>query len=1082
MNKGLMLKSLAAAVAIYGAAGFFGVPYLLKNVVPSTVAEVTKGGEFAVKAASFNPFSLHLVLKEVTFKTPQKGDLFALGEFSINIDPLAYLWRGGLVIDDIRLSDPKITLYRDPQGDFNFKWLTELGEKEEEEKPSEPMRLMVNHLSLQKGALHYRDDAEGGGYVLDLGPIGFHLDHIDLRDLSGANGKMRLYATINEGGFIDLKGKIDTLSPFAIGGNLEFDSGKLYTPWRYFKEKFPIEVADGSASFGFDYRFDAKDINATELSHLHFNMDKVRIIPKGEERNLFTLGTLRLVNGSVQPMRKIFDARSLHINGVSVAARRSHAGKIDWLDYIETIQKAFPSDDNETKEPWTYRIGSVAVENVSSEWSDNAPTEAYRARLQNLSLYTDTVSSDEKALLNLRLSTGALSVVRQRDGFQSVGLEGIGIDGVEINREGKYARVQKVSLLQPEVAVKRLKDGTVDVSKYIYAPPEKRGKAASSDKAPWGYRIDEIALHNGSAAFIDEVPSKEVSLKLDRMNLNVRDIENDPKVKNTLIASTRINGKSTLSLKSDVVRSPLSSKGEVDIKAFDVSLIDPYIEPSTYASLRRGNLSLSAQYAYTPAKTGVKGKVSLSDWVVNDARDNSVLLGWDRIGVTPFLYAYPDNRLKINQLGIDGLYTNALIDAKKVLNYTTLSKKTPSESNATKQEGNPFGMDIVKLVLRGSSATFSDLSLPLPFKTYIHDLEGSVLGISTTKDVTTFVKLGGGVDQYGSAKIDGSLNTKDPKKFTDIGVVFNNLELKNYTPYSLEFMGYKIDGGKLFLNLGYKIEGGQLNGANQVVIKKIELGDEKEGGAPWPMPFVLALLEDKEGVIDINLPIEGDVNNPDFKYGKVVWQVIGNLFTKAVTSPFRLLSSMMGIENDTLSSVDFEAGSSHLLPPQTEKLDQVAAMLAKRPKLMLNLYGGYDETLDSYALKAQKLIVSAAKRTKEGKIDSLQGINVELLEEMARERLDKQELKELKSALQTQYTEEAAFVRHFSEALVGKLVPIQPLTPQELQSLGHQRAEMIRNYLIRTPGYDKRITLKGSEPVKGAKREEIPARMEIVIP
>ena len=98
-----------------------------------------------------------------------------------------------------------------------------------------------------------------------------------------------------------------------------------------------------------------------------------------------------------------------------------------------------------------------------------------------------------------------------------------------------------------------------------------------------------------------------------------------------------------------------------------------------------------------------------------------------------------------------------------------------------------------------------------------------------------------------------------------------------------------------FLNLGYKIDNGKLNSQNQVVIKQIVLGEEKAGGSPWPMRLVVALLEDSEGVIDIDLPIEGDVNNPDFKYGKVVWQVIGNLLTKAVTSPFRLLGAMMGI-------------------------------------------------------------------------------------------------------------------------------------------------------------------------------------------
>lgn len=1073
------LKWIGGGLALYAAAGFFAVPYAIKNIIPDKVFDTTKGGVFTVESASFNPFTFHLSLKKLTFKTPQKHDLIALKHFSINIDPLAYLWKGGLVINDVTLGEPHVSIHRDQKGDFNFKWLSELGSDEPEvEKSSEPLKLIITHFGLKNGTLDYRDYAEGKAYTLDVGPIGFNLDNIDLRDLSSADGKMRLYATINEGGFIDLKTKIDSLSPLTLGGSMAFDSGKLYTPWRYFKDKFPIEVADGSAAFGFDYRFNSADVNATELTKLHFEIDKLRIIPRGEDRNLLSLGSLRLKEGRVQPMKKHFSARALELNALNLSAQRSREGKIDWVNYLEDIQKAFPEDENETKEPWNFALESVAVENVGVQWNDNAPREPYRASLSNLRLHTGVISSDEKALLNLSLATDTLRVTRQRDEALTMGLAGIGVEGIEIDRAGKYASVQKLSLLGPSVALKRLSDGSIDLSHYAYASS---AKAPSSSEASWGYRVGEIDVSNGAVAFVDEVPKRNVSVNLDQLHLNVKGFESDPTRKNDLIFSTRINEKSSLELNGGLIRSPMSSKGTVSVKNMDVTLADPYIEPSTYASLRRGKLSVNADYDYNSAKTAVKGKVALEDWVVNDTRDDSVLLGWESIGATPFVYAYPANALRINQLAIDGFYTNALIDAKKVLNFSTLSKNAAKESNSSKG-GNPFGIDIVKLLLRNSSATFSDLSLPLPFKTYIHDLEGSVLGISTTKDVRTFVKLRGGVDQYGLAKVDGSLNTKAPKKFTDIKVAFDNLELKGYTPYSLEFLGYKIDGGKLFLDLGYKIDEGKLNGANRVVIKQIELGAEKEGGSPWPLRFVVALLEDSDGVIDIDLPIEGDVNNPDFKYGKVVWQVIGNLFTKAVTSPFRLLGSMMGIESDKLSTIDFEAGRATLSPPQIEKLDLVTTMLTKRPKLGMNVYGSWDEAHDVYALKSEKLVQIAQKQVKEIKIDSMQAIPVDVLEEIAEESLDKKELKALKAKLEERYAEEAAFVRHYSDALIEKLVPIQVLNPQELQILGTQRAAAIQQYLMKTPGFEKRVTIKEIEKVKGEKADAIANRLEIVVP
>lgn len=1087
--KGIIIKSLAAAVGIYSAAGFFGVPYLLKNVVPEKVAEATNGGKFSVESARFNPYNFHLTLKNLTFKTPSEGDLVSLKTFSINVDPLEYLWRGALVVKEIGLEEPKITVLRDEQGEFNFGWLTKLGSDETEEKPSEPVKLLIEHFSLQNGALDYRDRAEGKSYSLGVGPIGFSLDHIDLRDLSGTKGKMRLYATINDGGFIDLNGKIDALSPAVIGGSFTFDSGKLYTPWRYFKEKFPIEVADGKMQVSFDYRLNTGDINATELSRLMFDVSKLRVIPKGENRNLLSMETLHLHGGNVLPMRKHFTADSLQISGVNMGASRSAEGKIDWLTYLDEIQKAFPSDENETKEPWSFRLNRVALENVGAQWVDNAPKEPYRLNLSNGRVEIGAVESDPASLINVSAATDAIRLIRQGDGVEVAAIGAIGIDGIEVDREGLFAAVSKVSIHNPSAAFRRLKDGSIDLSRYLYVSPVSASAKADLKSGPgWGYRVDEIDLNGGEVRFNDEVPSSTVAVNLDQIHLNLQALQSNPEAKNRFELFSRINGKTTLEGKGDFIRSSMQSGGTFALKHFDLPLIDPYLKPSTYASIHRGNLTVEGNYGYKASKANVKGRVALNDWVVNDTRDNSVLVGWESIGATPFVYAYPDNRLKINQLSVEGFYANTLIDEKKVLNFSTLSKIPSADTNATGKpdkkaasSGNPFGIDIVKFVLHNSSATFSDLSLPLPFKSDIHDLEGSVLGISTTKDVTTFVKLRGAVDQYGLAKVDGSLNTKDPKQFTDIKVAFDNLDLKHYTPYSLQFLGYKIDGGKLYLNLGYKINGGKLNAANQVVIKQIELGAEKEGGSPWPMRLVVALLEDTNGVIDIDLPIEGDVNNPDFKYGKVVWQVIGNILTKAVTAPFRLLGSLLGIESEKLSTIDFESGSAELLPPQIEKLDQITTMLQKRPKISLEVVGTWEEGADAYVLKGRKVVTAALKRDKKLKIDSPHAIAIDLLEELADDMIGKKERKGIEDRLEKQYKEEGEFVRHYSAELIERLIEKQTLAPQELSGLADSRSAAIRAYLAKTPGLETRVSIKPSEAAKPLKSKEIPVRLEIVV-
>lgn len=1081
MKKLWILKAVAGIFVTYGIIGFFGVPYIVKNTVPQKVSDATAGGIFSVQSVSFNPFTFYLQLHNASFKTPKKADFVEVHRFAINLNPLDYLWKRGWVVQDIRIERPHITLHKDAQGEMNFGWLTALGTDENKTtQESKPLALLLNNFTLKEGGIDYTDESEGKRYYQAIDSIGFHLENIDLRDASKKRGMMRLYATINEGGFIDLRGKIERLKPFTIQGSVAFDSGKLYTPWRYFKDKLPIEIADGTASFGLNYALNTDDINATKLSRVHAELNRLRVIPKGQQQKLLDIESFNLSGATVWPMRKVLEANTVKLNGLAVNASRSTEGVIDWIDYMDQIKKAFPEDENETKIPWSFRIKDIAAEEIALAWNDYAPKEAYRANVSGINLYSQNLSSDPKDLLHATAHFGAFELNRLGESRAVAGFESVNASGIVLDRDAKRAMVKTVEIEGVNASLKRIKNGTIDLQKLIFVSAKKE---PVSDAAPWSYAIDEILLSNGGVNFTDEVPSRNVEANIDKLQIKLNGVSSNPKTAIDIESSGRINQKTTLKLHAQAIRETLKSKGTFELSHFSLPLIDPYIEPSTYASLRRGDLTLKGEYLYAPEQTSVKGKIALSDWVVEDRRDNSVLLGWSRIGVTPFVYAYPDNRLKINQLSVDGLYTNALIDRNKVLNYSTLSKSSKTESNATKANAHPFGIDVVKLAIVNSSATFSDLSLPLPFKTYIHDLKGEVLGISTTKDVNTFVRLKGGVDQYGSAKIDGKLNTKAPKSFTDMQIVFENLELKQYTPYSLQFLGYKIANGKLFLDLGYKINDGKLDGKNQVVIKQIELGEEKEGGSLWPMRLVVALLEDSEGIIDIDLPVQGDVNSPDFKYGKVVWQVIGNLLTKAVTSPFKLLGSMMGLssDDDTLSSVAFEPGEYELTPPVREQLDKLSTVLVKRPKLTLKVHGTWTAKEDDRALRIKKLIHMVVGQDAKEKIDSTDAMSLEMLEKTAKKSMDTSELKSIRSGLEKKYPQEAEFVRHYTQALVERLIELQVIAPLELDVLATARANAIAQYMSKNTALGARVSVSANEKAVADAKENIPSRLEVSV-
>jgi hypothetical protein len=132
--------------------------------------------------------------------------------------------------------------------------------------------------------------------------------------------------------------------------------------------------------------------------------------------------------------------------------------------------------------------------------------------------------------------------------------------------------------------------------------------------------------------------------------------------------------------------------------------------------------------------------------------------------------------------------------------------------------------------------------------------------------------------------------------------------------------------------------------------------------------LAVSLLQDRNGVIDVNLPIGGSLDDPQFSIGGIVMQVIGNIITKAVTAPFALLGSVAG-GGDDLDYLEFEPGSARLTAASEKKLEALGKALADRPGLKLDVTGRADPASDRAGLK-QAAVDNAVKRQK---FDELRG-------------------------------------------------------------------------------------------------------------
>ncbi|WP_294962169.1 DUF748 domain-containing protein [Sulfurimonas sp.] len=690
---------------------------------------------------------------------------------------------------------------------------------------------------------------------------------------------------------------------------------------------------------------------------------------------------------------------------------------------------------------------------------------------------------------NINLTKMAMN--KRSTGERLVDFENFAVNNLSLDTKDKAVDIQKTTLKNLNVRAGLYKDGTLNIDNLIVAKKSKINKIDADKKTKgepeYRVKLKHFALQTAKVSFDDKSLKPALKTKLDRINFNAYNIDSQEKTWLDYSLSVRLNSKGYAKAKGKLRHTPLKQKGTFDLQKISLREFSPYIEKNLYVKLTDGYVDLKTKIEYAKsskvADLKVKGQLDVSEFFLNDSKNDSTLLSFNNMTLKSFDYEMSPDRAFVNELDINGFYVNAIIDENKTMNFASLSKKTnvskSEDANATK-----FPFKIMKLNVASGSAKFADFSLPLDFKTDIHDLNGVVYSISSQSGEVSYVDIVGEVDEYGSTKLIGSVDSSNPKIYTDLDFNFRNIDLNSLSGYSASFAGYKIESGKLFLDLGYEIFDSEMSGKNSIIVKSIELGDEieDENSSSLPLGFAIALLEDGDGVIDINMPVEGNVDAPDFKYGALVWKTFGNLIIKAVASPFKFLGSMMGFDGEELEFVEFEPGLMTILPPEKEKLDNISKLMLKRPKISLNIVGQYDEIQDRFIIQQQKLVkIVMEKSGAKNKKEQQNAMNVDLLEDIYEELAPKKKVSDIKKVLGKTYKGEL-LDRAYQKALVDETRKMQDVTLLELKTLATNRAKLLKEYLVKQKGIaDNRINLFTVQNVQEEKQSWVKSKLEIDI-
>ena len=329
----------------------------------------------------------------------------------------------------------------------------------------------------------------------------------------------------------------------------------------------------------------------------------------------------------------------------------------------------------------------------------------------------------------------------------------------------------------------------------------------------------------------------------------------------------------------------------------------------------------------------------------------------------------------------------------KVENKVVL-KDNKSTKNKKETKQTQTKLNIGPVNITNGIFSFEDKNLPLPFKTTVSKLNGKISEFKNNESSTTNLEVKGVVDEYGVAKITGIVHPNNIKLLTDINLIFNNIAVKNFTPYSGKFVGREIKSGKLDLDLKYNIQKSNLEAQNSIIISKLELGDKVESpdAVSLPLDIAISLLKNSDGIIDINLPVSGNIDDPQFAVGPIVWKAFVNLMTKAVTAPFSLLGAMFNFNEDEIKSVKFNALEDEVTPIQKESLDKIAQILKARSEIAIELIPSYDANTEGYAQQKQSYLARKDddRNLKKEDIEALilkEKIKIPNLEKIAKNRI-----------------------------------------------------------------------------------------------
>jgi len=994
---------VVSLLLIYTLLGFFGLPYAIKNIAPKYLKDYN--ATLFVSDAKFNPFTFELNATNAELNTT--SPLFSTKQIDLKLKPFS-IFKKLVEIDIFRLDEPKVKITRDKKANFNFSNFISDDNATSEDNSTSSINFALNNAKIIKGSFSYSDQNLTKPFNVSFDDINYELSSLNTKKNSAGSHIFDSNSSLAHK--IDLNGDIK-LNPLKIDGNVSIKDFSIKPVAISFIDNDTLNLKNAIINLKINYALKA-DENATRIN-LKDGFLNVKGLSLDEGANELSLGELELpkfdlvskiadkteaaLNLSAINLNDISfknatsaNLKSLNLSDISLLANLNEKSELNATAKLKSIgANALKIDEadrnlanlkdinasnlnlNLANNKTALTLEKIALNGINAPLSKSANANVASAGVTNTNFTMDgnksLASLDELNVKNIELKAKNKDIASVADvAIKSVSFDllkmALGVENVSINRakfsselsENGLSAINELGFGEQSAKATKVTKHTKKVEKKA------ENKSASKSKEnEFKFDVKNISVNNADIALTHLFEGEKIAHKFDNLFVKVANLSSDFSKPFDAKVAMKSSQKLNLDVDSKIKIDPLDVSAKIKLNDTNLPKYFAYAKPFLEADLASGQMSADAQLHYAK-DIKADAKVSIKDIRLNGKKTEK-LIAFKSLDLEKISFA--KNDLAISGVSLNSPFIKAHLSKERKFNLSQIVKedknkakteaKPESKKTASKKD-DELKFSVKNFSLKNGEVDFSDASLFMPFATTISKLNGKLTDIDKKRPSSG--EFQGVVGKNGFAQITAKLFPFELKQNTDIKLDFKDIDLTDITPYSGQFVGYKIKKGKLNLNLNYSVTDSKLNGSNFINFDSLTLGEkvDSKDAVNLPLSLAISILSDQNNQINIDLPVEGNLDDPDFKYGGVIWAAVKKLFADITLAPFRFLGNALGLGSKDLSSIDFLAGSSELISSEAPKIADFIKLTGSKPKMKLSITPTYSK-LDESFYKNKKL-------------------------------------------------------------------------------------------------------------------------------